>query len=432
MKNAKKHLNFNPESDRIRKKMRHALHDSLSVAEFERKWEDIGEKYGLKDNNWFNEMFNLRNRWVPIYFKDHFWAGMSSTQRSESMNNFFKAFVHLNTTLKEFVQQYTLALGKRANDDDNETFRSNNKPTLCLTEYVSESVFQRLYTSKKFEEFQEQVRMVTYTSAKKIEDDGRLVEYNVVTKRAKWPHQRQYKVALDRNSYDVKCECKNMEFRGIMCSHVVRVYHEEDVTCVPEKYILSRWRKDIIRDYTKITVPYYTVDHNPKAKRYLDLHKEFEEISSIATMDDKLYIMFLESLRAAKEQVKASAKQCEGPNTVTTIGKVYGRHPPQSETDVQRNDANNNELHQEKVKDPKDRRQRGKEPTHRKGYRYEQQPRKNNPQYETGETSYVRGQVIILNCILNILFGIFHINIFAKKKKEFHGSCFFLSRSTFK
>ncbi|CAO2834613.1 unnamed protein product [Amaranthus hypochondriacus] len=397
MRNAKKHLNFNSNSDKIRKKMRQALHDSLSIEEFEKRWEDIGEKYKLKEVNWFNEMFNLRHRWVPVYFKDDFWAGMSSTQRSESMNNFFKSFVHLNTTLREFVQQYCLALGKRANDEELETFRSNNKPTLPLTEYVIESVFQRLYTSKKFEEFQEQVRLVTYTSAKKVEDDGRSCVYDVVTKRAKWPFLRQNKVTLDRVSFDVKCDCKNFEFRGIICAHIVRVYHQEDVACVPEKYILSRWRKDILRDYNKISVPYYAPDKNPTAERYLNLHKEFEEISTMATVDDKSYLIFMEILRNAKKQLKASAKECqEEPHSIDIIGKVYGRHPSQLQNDVQ-NGPDEGVNNQEKVKDPKDRRQRGKQPTHRKGYKNDHHSRKNNPQYQTLESNYGYGQGPIMH-----------------------------------
>ncbi|KAK8704318.1 hypothetical protein V6N13_047945 [Hibiscus sabdariffa] len=183
IRNAKKHLNFNEDRDKICKELRRALHDFLSIEEFEKKWEEIGVKYKLQEINWFNEMFDLRHRWVPVFFKGDFWASMSSTQRSESMNNFFKAFVNLNTTLKEFVQQYCLALGKRANEEENESFRSINKPILCFTEYVSESVFQRLYTSKKFEEFQGQVRMVTYTSARKVQDGERVCVYEVVTKK---------------------------------------------------------------------------------------------------------------------------------------------------------------------------------------------------------------------------------------------------------
>ncbi|XP_056697479.1 protein FAR1-RELATED SEQUENCE 5-like [Spinacia oleracea] len=157
------------------------------VRNFEKIWGEILEKYKLQSINLFNDMFNLRHRWVPVYFKDDFCAGMSSTQRIESMNNFFKAFVNLNTSLKDFVHQYCLALGKRANDEDNENLRSINKPTLHFTEYVSKGMFQQLYTSKKFDKFQDQKRLMTYTSAKKFQDDEGICVYDVVTKKDKWP-----------------------------------------------------------------------------------------------------------------------------------------------------------------------------------------------------------------------------------------------------
>ncbi|XP_057249279.1 protein FAR1-RELATED SEQUENCE 5-like [Beta vulgaris subsp. vulgaris] len=317
LRNAKKHLNPYEARDDIRKALRRALHDSLHIEEFEKNYGDMLEKYKLQDVKWFNDMYDLRHRWVPVYFKDDFWAGMSSTQRSESINNFFKAFVNLNTSLKEFVDQYSLALGKRANDEENETFRSINKPTMCFTEYVSESVFQRLYTSKKFEEFQDQVRLVTYTSTTKFQDDGRVCVYDVVTKKAKWPRRQNFKVTFDRDSYDVKCECKNFEFRGILCCHVVRVYHEEDVECVPEKYILSRWRKDML-----------------------------------------------------KLEVKALGEGCqEAPQTVNTIGRVYGRHSSQGGGNEEEENRQHIDLgHQQKVNDPVDRRGKGKKPSKRKGY----------------------------------------------------------------
>ena len=102
-------MNFNKDRKHIQTELKNVLHDSVSVEEFEMRWNEIGEKYKLSEIPWFNNMWSLRKRWVHVYFKHEFWAGMANTQRSESMNNFFKAFVNLNTTLKEFVEQYTTA-----------------------------------------------------------------------------------------------------------------------------------------------------------------------------------------------------------------------------------------------------------------------------------------------------------------------------------
>lgn len=55
-------------------------------------------------------MYNLKEKWVPVFLKDVFFASMSTTQWSESMNAFFDGYVHQNTTLREFVDQYERAL----------------------------------------------------------------------------------------------------------------------------------------------------------------------------------------------------------------------------------------------------------------------------------------------------------------------------------
>ena len=64
------------------------------------------DKYALEDCEWLSELYKERKRWESCYVKNSFWAGMSTTQRSESMNAFFHGYVHSKTSLKQFVEQY--------------------------------------------------------------------------------------------------------------------------------------------------------------------------------------------------------------------------------------------------------------------------------------------------------------------------------------
>lgn len=48
-------------------------------------------------------LYSDRTFWVLAYMKDTFWAKMNTSQRSKGMNLFFDGYVHLQTTLKEFV-----------------------------------------------------------------------------------------------------------------------------------------------------------------------------------------------------------------------------------------------------------------------------------------------------------------------------------------
>ncbi|RYR61347.1 hypothetical protein Ahy_A04g018512 [Arachis hypogaea] len=42
------------------------------------------------------DMFVDRHMWTPIFFKDEFWNGMRSTQRSESINAIFYQYLNNN------------------------------------------------------------------------------------------------------------------------------------------------------------------------------------------------------------------------------------------------------------------------------------------------------------------------------------------------
>ncbi|XP_022891675.1 protein FAR1-RELATED SEQUENCE 5-like [Olea europaea var. sylvestris] len=85
-------------------------YDSRAVDEFEKGWRAMIDEFGLHDNDWLSRLYKNRGRWVPFFLKTTFWARMSTIQRSESMNTFFDGYVHLKTSLKQFVEQYERAL----------------------------------------------------------------------------------------------------------------------------------------------------------------------------------------------------------------------------------------------------------------------------------------------------------------------------------
>ena len=82
------------------------INHPLMPAEFEAAWHELVEKYGLQDVNVMLNLWDERKSWVSAYWKDVFCARMTSTQRSESMNNVLKrGFVKEHQDLHIFVQQ---------------------------------------------------------------------------------------------------------------------------------------------------------------------------------------------------------------------------------------------------------------------------------------------------------------------------------------
>lgn len=104
---------------------------SHSVEEFEFGWESLAFKYQIKTNHWLAKMYDLREYWAKVYLKNTFFAGMTTSGRSESMNSYFDKYVHANTMLNEFVVQYDKALHCRREAEEDEDFKMiNSKASL--------------------------------------------------------------------------------------------------------------------------------------------------------------------------------------------------------------------------------------------------------------------------------------------------------------
>ncbi|XP_074377616.1 protein FAR-RED IMPAIRED RESPONSE 1-like [Apium graveolens] len=147
-------LKAHKEYDSIKFFLNNAIYNSLIHDEFEESWAEMIKKYKLENNDWLSGLYDERYRRVPIYVKDYFWVGMSTTQRSESMNSFFDGYVNSKTMLKKFVEQYENAPANKVSKKNQEDFSSNNSMYPCITDYEMEKELQSFYTNRKLKEFQ--------------------------------------------------------------------------------------------------------------------------------------------------------------------------------------------------------------------------------------------------------------------------------------
>ncbi|XP_022883643.1 protein FAR1-RELATED SEQUENCE 5-like [Olea europaea var. sylvestris] len=118
------------------------VYDSQTIDIFEEGWRAMIDRYSLHDNEWLWRMYENRGCWVPCFLKSSFWAGMSTTQRSESMNAFFDGYVHSKTSLKQFVEQYERALRKKVEKEFEADFKSYSQMVPSATKYELEKQFQ--------------------------------------------------------------------------------------------------------------------------------------------------------------------------------------------------------------------------------------------------------------------------------------------------
>ncbi|KQJ90913.1 hypothetical protein BRADI_4g34550v3 [Brachypodium distachyon] len=255
-------------------------------------------------------------RWVPAYVKDTFWAGMSSTQRSESVNAFFDGYVNARTTLKQFVEQYENALRDKVEKENKADSKSFQEVIPCITHYDFERQFQETYTNAKFKEFQEQLRGKIYCYPTQVNKEGSLFTFRVREDRkiffegedGEIKDKRiisEFAVLFDQGECDVQCGCRLFEFRGILCSHILSVLALMEITEVPSRYILQRWRKDFKRKHTFIKCSYDDMLNTPLVQRYDNLCKRSREVAENGAESDALYALVMDGL--GQLQIKIDA-----------------------------------------------------------------------------------------------------------------------------
>ncbi|KAG2727616.1 hypothetical protein I3760_01G165700 [Carya illinoinensis] len=223
------HAKFN---NFLKTDLQSALYDSHTTTKFEESWGQLLAKYDLFGNNWLHV----------------FWAGMSTTQRSKSMNAFFYGYVHAGTTLKEFVDQFDNALRKKVEVETTADFNCSNQTIPCVSPFNIERQFQKVYTNAKFKEVQREFMGLMCCNCWLVSTQCCILTFDVLdeisfdeqTKRV------HYSVYYNKDECEVKCTCGLFEMRGIICRHAFRVY----------VYFLDRWRKDLKRHYTLIRSSY--------------------------------------------------------------------------------------------------------------------------------------------------------------------------------
>ncbi|XP_024636609.2 protein FAR-RED IMPAIRED RESPONSE 1-like [Medicago truncatula] len=299
-----------------------AVYDSLSISDFMEKWEKMIECYELHDNEWLKGLFDERHRWVPVYVRDTFWAGMSTTQRSESMNAFFDGYVNSKTSLKQFVEQYDNALKDKIEKENMADFSSFNRIIACISHFGFESQFQKAYTNAKFKEFQVEVASMMYCHAFFERIEAMNLTYCVTESKKVFDEVKDimFKVFFNEKDFEIRCTCCLFEFKGILCRHILCVLKLTAKTeSVPSCYILPRWRKDIKRRYTLIKSGFDQLSENEELQRVAKACDAFYEVASscIHTEKDLSKVMDrIENLKLEMTCQESFSEITEGDNLV--------------------------------------------------------------------------------------------------------------------
>jgi hypothetical protein len=114
------------------------------------EWSELVCKYELGENDWLKNLYRRCENWISTYLRTTFCASVSTTQRSESINKFFKDYVRSSTMVSDFVYQYEKALDAHYSKDKERDVKTKTFRPILTTCYRMEAEAAKVYTKKSF------------------------------------------------------------------------------------------------------------------------------------------------------------------------------------------------------------------------------------------------------------------------------------------
>ncbi|XP_074275903.1 protein FAR1-RELATED SEQUENCE 6 [Silene latifolia] len=233
--------------DAVKKALSKVVYETFKVNEFETAWSFMIQNFEVVNHEWLQSLYEDRARWVPVYLKDSFLAGMSM----KHLNAFFEKYVHKQTSLKEFLDKYELAIQKKHKEETLSDIDSRSSSSVLKTRCSFEHQLSKVYTKEIFRKFQVEVEeMYSCFSTTKLHVDGPYVIF-LVKERVLGENNRreirEYEVYYNGRCAEIRCICSCFNFNGYLCRHALCVLNFNGMEEIPIRYILPRWKKDYKR-----------------------------------------------------------------------------------------------------------------------------------------------------------------------------------------
>nr|CAD1836971.1 unnamed protein product [Ananas comosus var. bracteatus] len=303
MKRAAERLGGMAEYRAINKTMQKAVYDSLRADEFEEEWRRMIEMYGLQGNEWLRLLYECRYLWVPVFLKDAFWAGMSATQRNETVTAFFDGYIDAKTSLRHFLSKYEMALQSKYEKEAQADFETFHKRRPAVSKFYMEEQLSKVYTLNMFKKFQDEIEAIMYCHASLVSMDGSTSTFDVkeciFLDDGKRTMNKNYLVTYGTEEKNVYCICGSFQFRGILCRHTLSVFKLQQVHEIPSQYILDRWKKEFKRLHVMARSSNDFIANN-RVDRYDYLSMRCLQLVEVGVLSDK-YQLALKLIREVEK-----------------------------------------------------------------------------------------------------------------------------------
>ncbi|KAM0864998.1 hypothetical protein ACQ4PT_043567 [Festuca glaucescens] len=213
----------------------------------QKKWQELLVTYDLVENSWIQTLYGLREKWAAVYRNDSFSADMTSTQRSEGMNNVFKKQFRKKLCVSELLVEYEkCAASLRGNELDADFKSRKSKPVPFVRNLPMLKTAAESYTRRIYNDFEEEFKQQHSVKCESISTVGTIRTYKVMA----MPFEDDALVIFNHENVTISCSYRKYESKGLLCKHALRVFNINEVFTLPSQYILHRWTKYAKRGYS--------------------------------------------------------------------------------------------------------------------------------------------------------------------------------------
>ncbi|XP_054815505.1 protein FAR-RED ELONGATED HYPOCOTYL 3-like isoform X1 [Prosopis cineraria] len=298
----KRHENFMAKFEKC-------IYRSWTTDEFEKRWSKIVDRFELREDECMQSLYEDRKLWVPTFMRDIFLGGLSTVQRSESVNSFFDKYVHKKTSAQDFVKQYEAILQDRYEEEAKADSEILNKVATLKTPSPLEKSVAGSYTHAVFKKIQVEVIGAVACHPKTERQDDTGITYKVHDMEK----NQDFIVVWNEIKSEVSCICRLFEYRGFLCRHALIVLQYSGFSVIPSRYILKRWTRDAKAGQTTGEQS----EHMPtRVQRYNDLCQQAIKLSEEASLSQDSYGIAFLALREAYKNCVSVNNSSKSPTEV--------------------------------------------------------------------------------------------------------------------
>jgi hypothetical protein len=144
---------FLARNEALRQEFNNCVNCSLLPEEFEVRWTEMVQKYGLQNHTKLAALYEKRSYWVPAYFMHDFYPFLQTTQHSEGFNAVLKKYVSPSNSVLKFVKQYATIQAKIMKAENQEEANSTLTTARTWCWHPIEQHMSRVYTQNIYNHF---------------------------------------------------------------------------------------------------------------------------------------------------------------------------------------------------------------------------------------------------------------------------------------